>query len=154
MEEGENDDMTTVLEYTKSWLFPGTGSVDTWLNLHTGYDLSSRQCTARLGFRTENTAGAAVDYPAATASSSSVLYNYYDGNLGGGGWFTIVPIIPLDAKNERRIFVETRIRVTLPEPEFVIGADFPATSTTSGGGGESDNDDNSHNRMYLVGNGN
>jgi hypothetical protein len=60
----------------------------------------------------------------------------------------------LDAKNERWIILETRIRVTLPEPEFVIGADFPATSTTSGGGGESDNDDNSHNRMYLVGNGN
>ena len=60
MEEGENDDMTTVLEYTKSWLFPGTGSVGTRLNLHTGYDLLSCQCTARLGFRTENTTGATL----------------------------------------------------------------------------------------------
>ena len=55
-----------------------------------------------------------------------ISYNTNNGHRG----FTIVPIIPLD--NERRkILLESRVRITLPEPEFVIGTDFFQNSSSS-----------------------
>lgn len=54
-------------------------------------------------------------------------------NTNGHRGFTIVPIIPLDNiirrnnnnNNEKRkkILLESRVHITLPEPEFVIGTD-------------------------------
>ena len=46
--------------------------------------------------------------------------------------FTIIPIIPLD--NDRRLLLEAKTNVDLPEPEFVIGSsDFDAISGDTGG---------------------
>jgi hypothetical protein len=56
------------------------------------------------------------------------MVSYYDtANNNGHRGFTIVPIIPLDILNnakQRKILLESRIHITLPEPEFVIGTDF------------------------------
>ena len=45
--------------------------------------------------------------------------------------FTIIPIIPHD--NDRRLLLEAKTNIDLPEPEFVIGTDFDALSGDTGG---------------------
>jgi hypothetical protein len=97
------------------------GSIGTRLNLHAGYDINTHQCSARLGFRSENT------IKLSTTGTSSSMVSYDTTNNNGQRGFTIVPIIPLDILNNakrRKILLESRIRITLPEPEFVIGTDF------------------------------
>ena len=41
---------------------------------------------------------------------------------GRKGGIVIVPIVPLD--NERRWLLESKTKIELPEPEFVIGTDL------------------------------
>lgn len=89
------------------------GSIGTRFNLCAAYDLTSRRTSARFGFRAENT-------------DAVGSYQVMPGRKG----FSIVPIIPLDS--ERRVLLEAKTNIDLPEPEFVIGTDFDGASGDGG----------------------
>ena len=86
----------------------------TRFNLCASFDLMTQRCSARFGFRAENTDAVGT-------------YQIMPGRRG----FSIVPIIPLD--NEKRIFLEAKTTVDLPEPEFVIGTDFDGRNGDASG---------------------
>ena len=95
-----------------------TGSIGTRFNLCAAYDITTHRTSARFGFRTENTL------------NTIGTYHMLPGGQRRG--FTIIPIIPLD--NNRRLLLEAKTNIDLPEPEFVIGtADFDAISGDTGG---------------------
>lgn len=115
-----NGDEGVLLEYSKSWLFAGAGSLATRFNLNAQYDIKTNRCSARFGFRTENmgTVGSFV-------SSRGVF-----GGMGGGGGrqsFTIVPILPLDGR-DGNVKLEVKTSIELPEPEIVVGMDLDRVS--------------------------
>jgi len=92
------------------------GSIGTRFNLSAAYDLTNRKGSARFGFRAENT-------------DAVGSYRLMPGRKG----FCIMPIIPLDG--DRRMLLEAKTNIDLPEPEFVIGTDFDGASSGGGGGG-------------------
>ena len=109
-EDDDRDDRSILVEYSKSWLFAGAGTIGTRFKLSAAYDITNKRGSARFGFKAENT----------DAVGS------YTQLLPGRKGLSIVPIIPLDI--DRRFLLETKANVNLPEPEFVIGTDFDGTS--------------------------
>jgi len=112
-ERKNGDDRAVLMEYSKSWLFAGAGSMGTRFNVCAAYDLATQKGSARFGFRAENT-------------DSIGSYRVMPGRKG----FTIIPIIPLDS--DRRLQLEAKTNFDLPEPEFVIGTDFDGASGNGG----------------------
>ncbi|KAL7541899.1 hypothetical protein ACHAXR_011339 [Thalassiosira sp. AJA248-18] len=110
------DDRAVLMEYSKSWLFAGAGSIGTRFNLSAAYDLTTHRGSARFGFKAENT-------------DAVGSYQIMPGRKG----FSIVPIIPLDI--DRRLLLEAKTNIDLPEPEFVIGTDFASADDASLGMG-------------------
>jgi len=109
-----DDDRAVLMEYSKSWLFAGTGSFGTRFNLCAAYDLKTQRGSARFGFKAEN--------------SDAVVGSYQF--MPGRKRFSIVPIIPIDS--DKRLLLEARTNIDLPEPEFVIGTDFDGASSNGG----------------------
>ena len=109
------DERAVLMEYSKSWLFSsGAGSsIGTRFNLGAVYDLTTYRGSVRFGFRAENT------------DATIGTYQLMPGRKG----FTIVPIIPLDV--DRRLLLEAKTNIEIPEPEFVIGTDFDGMSADS-----------------------
>jgi len=97
------------MEYSKSWLFAGAGSIGTRFNLCAAYDMTTQRGSARFGFRTEN---------------SDAVGNYHI--MPGRKGFSIAPVIPMDS--DGRCLLEAKTNFDLPEPEFVIGTDFDVSS--------------------------
>lgn len=96
------------------------GTQGTRFNLCAQYDIQSNRCSARFGFRTENTntAGTIVSTP----------------NIFGAGRrqsFSIVPIIPLDGP-DGHFKLEAKTSIELPEPEITVGMDLTGVSVDGG----------------------
>jgi hypothetical protein len=130
-------DKGVIIEYTKSWLFAGTGelyyalasketfynmciklakligSLATRFNLCAQYDVHSNRGSARFGFRTEN------------MNSVGTIVSSFGGSRRPG--FTIIPIIPLDGP-DGHFKLEAKTTIELPEPEITIGMDLSGVS--------------------------
>jgi len=76
--------------------------------------LKTQRGSARFGFKAEN--------------SDAVVGSYQF--MPGRKRFSIVPIIPIDS--DKRLLLEARTNIDLPEPEFVIGTDFDGASSNGG----------------------
>ncbi|KAL7471775.1 hypothetical protein ACHAXS_012068 [Conticribra weissflogii] len=108
-----------LVEYSKSWLFPGAGSLATRFNLCATYDMSQRRGSARFGFKTVNSNGGG------NVETLGVF-----GGIGRQG-FSIIPTIPLDGQKGHMI-LEAKTYVDVPQPEFVVGMDMDDGSNDRG----------------------
>ncbi|KAL9180735.1 hypothetical protein ACHAXT_011188 [Thalassiosira profunda] len=105
--EGER---SVLMEYSKSWLFAGSGGMGTRLNLSGAYDIATGRGSARFGLRTEST-------------NAIGSYQLMPGRKG----FSVVPVVPLE--RDGSVLIEAKTNVEIPDaPEFVIGTDFAGTS--------------------------
>ncbi|KAL3797857.1 hypothetical protein HJC23_006895 [Cyclotella cryptica] len=121
MKGKRNGDKGVVVEYSKSWLFAGAGSLATRFNLSAQYDIQSNRGSARFGFRTEN-----IDSVGTLVSSPGIF-----GGSGRRQCFTVVPIIPLDGP-DGHFMLEAKTSIELPEPEIVVGVDLGGDSVDGG----------------------
>ena len=109
------------MEYAKSWLFAGTGSLATRFNVCAQYDIQSNRGSARFGFRTEN-----MNNVGAVVSSANIF-----GGLSRRQGFTIIPVIPLDGP-DGHFMLEAKTTLELPEPEITVGMDLGGVSVDGG----------------------
>lgn len=100
--------------------------------------MTAQRGSARLGFRSETT-------------DIAGRYQLITGRKG----FSIIPLIPLD--RDRRLFLEAKAHIDLPQPEFVIGTNYfgrgafgDGQSVGMGIGGEIDVDVNEVNFIVSL----